>query len=297
MPRPTMAPLAVAPATLQQLPPAERRRWVIAAAVTGVMLTSNPMARSEIRVSELPGGTQELVERHAAGESAFGAINQPKVISATAVSATSGDRMDAATARETLGAALAAANPGALPNGPVELATYGDVRIVTEGSRVELVSFHESSSSQALPFESSHAVISAHPAVESDAPDDDTPVIVLPTRQRVGAPTSAIDLAMTPGEQVVAPLSGEVIAVDDFSLYGRTPDVIVKIRSSEDPSVVLRALHMVDPLVEVGDRVEAGVTPIAAEARQLPFESQMDRFTAAHRGQAAPHVHFEMRKD
>jgi murein DD-endopeptidase MepM/ murein hydrolase activator NlpD len=292
-----MAPLAVAPATLQQLPPAERRRWVVAAAVTGVMLTSNPVARGEVRLSELPGGAQELVERRSAADSVFGAANRPKVIGATAVSTSSATRVDAGAAREALEAALAAANPGALPNGPVELATYGDVRIVTEGSRVELVSFHESSSSSALPFESSHAVISANPAVESDAPDEDAPVIVLPTRQRPGAPTSAIDLAMTPGEQVVAPISGEVVAVDDFSLYGRTPDVIVKIRSSEDPNVILRALHLVDPLVEVGDTVEAGVTPIAAEARQLPFESQMDRFTAAHRGQAAPHVHFEMHRD
>jgi murein DD-endopeptidase MepM/ murein hydrolase activator NlpD len=295
-----MAPLAVAPATLQQMPAAERRRWVVAAAVTGVMLTSNPMARGEVLLGELPGGAKdlsELVVRRSAADSAFGASNQPKTIDATAVSATSAPRMDARAARTALEAALAAANPGALPNGPVELATYGDVRIVTEGSRVELVSFHESSASAALPFESSHAVISANPAVESDAPDEDAPVIVLPTRQRAGAPTSAIDLALTPGEQVVAPISGEVVAVDDFSLYGRTPDVIVKIRSSEDPNVVLRALHLVDPLVEVGDTVEAGVTPIAAEARQLPFESQMDRFTAAHRGQAAPHVHFEMRED
>jgi murein DD-endopeptidase MepM/ murein hydrolase activator NlpD len=295
-----MAPLAVAPATLQQMPPAERRRWVVAAAVTGVMLTSNPMARGEILLSELPGGAEErseLVERRPAADSAFGATNQPKTIDATAVSATSTPRMDARAARAALEAALAAANPGALPNGPVELATYGAVRIITEGSRVELVSFHESSSSEALPFESSHAVISANPAVESDAPDEDAPVIVLPTRHRPGAPTSAIDLAMTPGEQVVAPISGEVVTVDDFSLYGRTPDVIVKIRSSEDPNVLLRALHLVDPLVEVGDTVEAGVTPIAAQARQLPFESQMDRFTAAHRGQAAPHVHLEMHRD
>jgi murein DD-endopeptidase MepM/ murein hydrolase activator NlpD len=295
-----MAPLAVAPATLQQMPSAERRRWVVAAAVTGVMLTSNPVARGEVLLSELPGGAKErseLVERRSAADSAFGATNQPKTIDATAVSATSTPRMDARSARTALDAALAAANPGALPNGPVELATHGAVRIITEGSRVELVSFHESSSSEALPFESSHAVISANPAIESDAPDEDAPVIVLPTRQRPGAPTSAIDLAMTPGEQVVAPISGEVVAVDDFSLYGRTPDVIVKIRSSEDPSVILRALHLVDPLVEVGDTVEAGFTPIAAEARQLPFESQMDRFTAAHRGQAAPHVHFEIHRE
>jgi murein DD-endopeptidase MepM/ murein hydrolase activator NlpD len=292
-----MAPLAVAPATLQQMPPAEHRRWVVAAAVTGVLLTSNPVARGEVRLSELPGGTQELVERRSAADSVFGAANRPKVVGATAVSASSTDRVDARAAREALEAALAAASPGALPNGPVELATYGELRVITEGSRVELVSFHESSSGAALPFTSTHALISANPAVASDAPDDDAPVVVLPTRQRPGGPTSAIDLAMTPGEQVVAPISGEVVAVDDFSLYGRTPDVIVKIRSSADPSVVLRAVHLVDPLVKVGDTVEGGVTPMAAEARQLPFESQMDRFTAAHRGQPAPHVHFEMRRE
>jgi hypothetical protein len=46
--------------------------------------------------------------------------------------------------------------------------------------------------------------------------------------------------------------------------------------------------------VAVGDRVEAVATTIAAGARQLPFDSQVDRVTAAHRGAPAPHVHVEL---
>lgn len=277
-----MAPLAVSPRVLRDLPGDQRRRWVVAAAATGVMLTSQGVAREDVDLTELPEGVREAIDRDASSSSFFGGPDQPLALGAPRPGvATAVGARPVAAAEEPQGT-------GALPDGEVEIARFGDVEIVTEGSRVELVGFHESSSAGALELDP------AHPEVNADAAGGDDPVVVLPTRGRAGAPTSAVDLAMTPGETVPAPVSGEVIAVDDYRLYGSTSDVVIKIRSDADPSILVTVVHVVDPRVEAGDQVEAGTTPIAAEARQLPFESQIDRFTTEHRGAAAPHVHIEL---
>lgn len=251
----------------------------MAAAATGVMLTSQGVDREAIDLTELPWGLGERFEPDASGIFFFGGPDQPRALGA------SPPGVATAVARP---AAAVAAGEGALPDGEVELARFGDVEIVTEGSRVELVGFHESSAADALELDPSHSEVGA------DEASGDEPVVILPTRRRAGAPTSAVDLAMKPGEAVPAPLSGEVIAVDDYLLYGSTADVVIKIRSDADPSIVATVVHVVDPEVETGDRVVAGTTPVAGEARQLPFESQIDRFTAEHRGEAAPHVHIEL---
>jgi hypothetical protein len=184
---------------------------------------------------------------------------------------------------------------GALPDGVVELARHDGVVVATEGAHVELVGFHESSSGAALPMDPVGPDVSAHPVAAAAAPADEGPVIVLPPRGRAGAATSAIDLSVTAGEPVVAPITGEVEEVAEYALYGTTRDQLVRIRSSEDPTVVAHVHHVDDASVAVGDTVEAGTSVIAGRARQLPFESQIDRFTAAHRGEATPHVHIELR--
>jgi murein DD-endopeptidase MepM/ murein hydrolase activator NlpD len=290
-----MAPLAISPRTLRELAPAEHRRWMVAAAITGAMLSSDPMVRADRILEQLPPSWGAEDDPGASTERAVTPA-PPTAVAATTVSSTAaaGDRDE----REDDGGGLDAhVGDGALPDGIVELARAGEVRIVTEGSAVELVGFHESSSAAAMRMTPAHPVVSEHAGVIADAPDDEGPVMVLPTRGRAGAPTSAIDLAVAPGVEVAAPVSGEVVEVADFSLYGRTRDVLVRIRAADDPTVVVTAMHLVDPLVEVGDRVEGGVTPIATSARQLPFDSQIDRFTAAYRGQAGPHVHLEVRAE
>jgi hypothetical protein len=65
----------------------------------------------------------------------------------------------------------------------------------------------------------------------------------------------------------------------------------VFIAPDERPGWIVKVLHVRGVRVEVGDRVEAGVTPIARRARLLPFESQVDAVTQSP---AWPHVHVEM---
>jgi biotin carboxyl carrier protein len=112
---------------------------------------------------------------------------------------------------------------------------------------------------------------------------------VLASRHRAGAATSAVDISMVHGEEVVSPVTGTVTAVSPYSLYGRTPDVIIEIVPEDRPDQVVRAMHVEGVDVAVGDRVEAGETTLAASARQLPFASQIDRFAGRH-----PHLHLEV---
>lgn len=279
-----MAPIAVDPGVVRAASPAQRQRWVLAAAVAGVMLTSQAVHRHDEDPPQLAGGASGAVDVDLTHAPFVGSADQPLAMGMHHPLPTDGAVVATPVATpEPAAQEVVEAEPrGALPDGPAEVARYGDVRLVTEGSSVELVGFHESSSPGALTL--------ATPDLA-----DEGPVIQLPTRNRPNSPTSAVDVAMTPGDPVPAPVDGEVIEVGDYRLYGSTVDTSVRIRPDADPGIVVTVVHVAGPTVAVGDRVAAGTTPIAQEARQLPFDSQIDRFTAAYRGQAAPHIHVELR--
>lgn len=112
---------------------------------------------------------------------------------------------------------------------------------------------------------------------------------VLPTRQRSGGPTTAVDLSMPVGVPVVSPVSGTVVAANPYNLYGTTPDEIVEIVPEGRPDLRLRMMHVEGLAVRAGQAVEAGETILAAQPRHLPFPSQIDRYAGSH-----PHVHLEM---
>lgn len=114
---------------------------------------------------------------------------------------------------------------------------------------------------------------------------------VLPSRGRGTHPTSAVDVVLVDDEPVRSPISGTVVEVDRYQLYGRTPDLRLAIRSADHPHLEVVLLHVGGMQVEVGDEVVAGETVVAARSRQLPFSSQVDRETAPD---AWPHVHIEV---
>lgn len=275
-----MAPIAVDPGVVRTASPAQRQRWVLAAAVAGVMLTSQAVQRHDADASQRTGTAGGVADVETTVAPFVGPADQPLAMGMLHPLPAEGTVVvepPAPAPDET-----AATEPsGALPDGPAEFARYGDVRLVAEGSSVELVAFHESSNVGALTL--STPVLA-----------DEGPVIALPTRNRPGSPTSAVDVAMAPGQPVMAPVDGEVLSVGDYALYGSTPDTIIQIRPDADPDVVVTVVHVAEPSIAAGDRVTAGATAIAGEARQLPFDSQIDRFTTAYRGAAAPHIHVEL---
>lgn len=184
-----------------------------------------------------------------------------------------------------------------VPEGPAAIARWDGVELYAQGETTELVGFHESNNPEALPLDASRPVAKTHhPAAEVPTTgESDGQLVVLPTRHRPSGAMTAIDLAVQPDEQVVAPVSGIVEQVSTYQLYGE-PDFKIWIRPADNPDAQVSVIHINEPMVEVGDTVTGGETPIAVSARQLAFESQVDRFTDAHRGTRTPHVHIEMRE-
>ncbi|MBO4364934.1 MAG: M23 family metallopeptidase [Eggerthellaceae bacterium] len=75
---------------------------------------------------------------------------------------------------------------------------------------------------------------------------------------------TSIDCGAPAGSPVYAPVTGEVIAVQDYMLYDEIPDVQIHIRPDANRDLDVVLLHQTDPLVKVGDHVEAGQTQISS---------------------------------
>lgn len=74
---------------------------------------------------------------------------------------------------------------------------------------------------------------------------------------------TSLDLGAAAGTTVYAPVTGEVIAVEEYDLYDETPDVRIHIRPDANPDLDVVLLHQEGPMVSVGDKVVAGETPIS----------------------------------
>lgn len=114
--------------------------------------------------------------------------------------------------------------------------------------------------------------------------------VVMPSRRRGTNAKSAMDVAVEAGQPVYAPVTGTVVQAQRYALYGRYRDNLVFVRPDAAPHLIVEVFHLTGNTVAKGDRVEAGVTVIAEGARQLPFNSQVDRWSGAR----TPHVHLQV---
>ncbi len=170
---------------------------------------------------------------------------------------------------------------------PPVVATFGDVQIRSLTDRTAIAGFHEGStrSLALLPVGVEHD--------DAQAPDHRNrvaPVAVMASRGRPAPSTSAVDIAVAEDTPLTSPVTGEIVGVSQYSLYGEVSDWLVEIRPDADPDVIVRVFHLVSPAVEPGQHVVAGETPFAAAARVLPFASQVDRLTV----RPLPHVHLQV---
>lgn len=74
---------------------------------------------------------------------------------------------------------------------------------------------------------------------------------------------TSIDVGAPLGTPVYAPVTGTVVLVQDYLLYGYVPDVQIHIQPEGHPELDLVLLHQYDPLVAPGDKVEGGVTRLS----------------------------------
>ena len=142
--------------------------------------------------------------------------------------------------------------------------------------RIEIIGFHEA----------------GHPgATAINAAGTGVEMVTMDSRSRGTHERSAADIVVPPGEIVVAPATGTVIAANNYILYCKHDDALVYIEPDGWPGWVVKVFHVEGELPAVGTRVVAGVTKIADSARMLPSESQVDELTAEP---SWPHVHVEV---
>ncbi|MDB4103122.1 M23 family metallopeptidase [Acidimicrobiales bacterium] len=161
--------------------------------------------------------------------------------------------------------------------GFVTLGQAGSTTIRIPAGLVELIGFHEAS----------------HPGSKAiNAAASGLPAMVLSSRGRGTPAQSAVDIVVPPGEPLRAPVTGTVVAARQYVLYCKHQDSLVYIEPDGLPGWQVRLFHVQGDLPAVGSRVIAGETVVASGgANPLPFESQIDEFTAEP---SWPHTHLEV---
>jgi hypothetical protein len=96
-----------------------------------------------------------------------------------------------------------------------------------------------------------------------------------------GPATSALDVGAAPGVDVYAPVSGTVIGISDFIVDGRPHGVLLDIRPTAAPSLVLEMSGLrLDPSVAVGTALVAGASRLGSVVDLASVEKQaLARYT------------------
>lgn len=128
-------------------------------------------------------------------------------------------------------------------------------------------------------------------ARQQDATTTAARPMTMETRDRGTPDRTAADIVVVPDTEIRSPVSGTVIRAGTYTLYCDHVDEYLVIEPDDRPGWEVKLFHVVGLQVGSGQRVEAGVTPVALHSRILPFESQVDEFTAEP---SWPHVHIEV---
>jgi hypothetical protein len=114
--------------------------------------------------------------------------------------------------------------------------------------------------------------------------------LTLPSRGRDTTARGAADIVVEPDGEIRSPVTGTVRKAGTYTLYCDHVDQFVVIEPDARPGWEVKVLHIDGLALRPGQRVEGGVTRLAARARVLPFPSQVEDHTA----ERWPHVHVEV---
>lgn len=202
---------------------------------------------------------------------------------------------EAALTSPAVPAAPAAADvpaPAPAPEQPRVFATVEGVELVAPTTEALAYGFHEGST-RGLALAPVGRVVANQRGIEVPADDPDgVDYVIMATRGRSASPTSAVDIAVPEGVEIAAPVTGTIVDVARYALYGNISDLMVTIRPADLEGVLVRVFHLEDATVAVGDEVVAGETVISNASRPLPVRNQVDKWA----GRRGPHVHFEVER-
>jgi hypothetical protein len=199
-----------------------------------------------------------------------------------------------------------------IPDPTPIFATYRDlaIHLPIRPDKITLIAFHQAAGSQQFlhmksiieptkPKSAPSAASTGVPESAEIAYAEDAPAptvyagrfIRLWRSGRSGFPDSAADVGAKVGTTVYSPVSGTVLGVRGYELYGRYPDIEIHIMPTGHPELDVVLLHTYDPSVRAGEEVTAGVTPLS-KVRWLSrlLDNQLGEFT--HEG--GNHVHVQL---
>lgn len=189
----------------------------------------------------------------------------------------------------------AAASP--FPEGPSRLfARHDGMHLYTPSADPVRIGFHEAAYRTAVGMIPLGRAIGNDNGGKYQLPPltpTDQQYLVLSSRGRPHHATSAVDIVMRPGEPVRSVVTGMVVEVRPYMLYGVHPDAMIRIRSAEDNGKIVTMLHVTGTRVHVGQQVLAGETIVADTATSFPFLSQIDYYLGS---KPHPHVHVEVKR-
>ena len=181
-----------------------------------------------------------------------------------------------------------------------------DIRSAVVLPDVTGIVFHQASYDYALPLETKLPEADYNTAAdtrtirvnrEQDAkPTDwaDADALHLWRTTDATAMDTSIDMGAAAGTEVRAPVSGTVVLVRDYRLYDEMPDIEVHIQPEGRADLDCVLIHLTDACVQAGDKVEAGVTPIAKvrDIEAVLVDVQLGFFTPE--GTGGNHTHIQV---
>lgn len=104
-------------------------------------------------------------------------------------------------------------------------------------------------------------------------------------------PTTSVLVGAQPDTPVTSPVSGVVVRVREYLLFGKYEDVQIDIRPEEMGGTIVTLVFINDPAVTIGERVEAGKT-LLGKVRACPEE--IGKTLSAYTHDSGSHVHLQV---
>jgi hypothetical protein len=107
-------------------------------------------------------------------------------------------------------------------------------------------------------------------------------------------PTTSVLIGAQPDTPVTSPVSGVVVRVREYLLFGKYDDVQIDIRPEELGGTLVTLLFINDPAVTPGTRVEAGKT-LLGKVRRCPEE--IAKILSEFTHDSGSHVHLQVSEE
>ncbi|HJP66461.1 MAG TPA: M23 family metallopeptidase [Actinomycetota bacterium] len=184
---------------------------------------------------------------------------------------------------------------GARPAVPTAqpMASVRGLTLFLPATQVTVVAYHEAALARALRLRpDGRCIRNANKwKFTTPKPTAGPDYMVMSSRGRPHPATSAVDVAMPKGSRVLAPVTGTIVSVKRYYLYGQYFDFKVVVRPTSSPKLLVTIIHLDRLRVHKGDVVTAGRSAIGIP-RVFPFGSQVNNYIGA----GIPHVHLEVKE-